>query len=276
MRLLEPFFLATPHGRRFCLHYVPVGSVRGLVVYVHPWAEEMNKSRRMAAEMSRRLALQGFAILQLDLAGCGDSEGDFSDATWPLWISDIAAAVSWLKRRYPSVPLTLWGLHLGGLLAAAYAATDRNCSRLLLWAPIANGEQYLTQFLRLRVASQMLASQQESGGTQQLMQQLREGQSVEVAGYSLPPALALPLVESRLANYLRDGLDVEWFELLANAERPVPPVVEKLVQDWRGKGSEIRLHKLQGEAFWSTQEITDVPDLWDVTLQALVGGNVVS
>ena len=89
-------------------------------------------------------------------------------------------------------------------------------------------------------------------------------------------ALALPLVESRLANYLRDGLDVEWFELLANAERPVPPVVEKLVQDWRGKGSEIRLHKLQGEAFWSTQEITDVPDLWDVTLQALVAGNVVS
>lgn len=250
--------------------------VRGLVVYVHPWAEEMNKSRRMAAEMSRRLALQGFAILQLDLAGCGDSEGDFVDATWSIWLADIAAAVAWLKQRYPSVPLTLWGLRLGGLLAAAYAASDRDCSRLLLWAPVANGEQYLTQFLRLRVASQMLAAQQEAGGTQQLIRQLRDGQHVEVAGYSVSPALALPLAEARLANYSRDGLDVEWFELLANAERPVPPVVEKLVQDWRGNGSEIRLHKLQGDAFWSTQEITDVPDLWNVTLQALAGSHVVS
>lgn len=230
----------------------------------------------MAAEMSRRLARQGFAILQLDLAGCGDSEGDFADATWPIWLSDIAAAVSWLKTRYPSVSLTLWGLRLGGLLAAAYAATDRDCSRLILWSPITNGEQYLTQFLRLRVASQMLAAQQESGGTQQLMQQLRGGQNVEVAGYSLPPALALPLAETRLGSYLRDGLNVEWFELLANAERPVPPVVAKLAQDWRGNGSEIRLHKLQGDAFWSTQEITDVPDLWNVTLQALAGSHVAS
>ena len=237
----------------------------------------MNKSRRMAAEMSRRLAQQGFAILQLDLAGCGDSEGDFADATWPIWLADIAAAVAWIKQRYPSsAPLTLWGMRLGGLLAAAYAATDRDCSRLLLWAPVANGEPYLTQFLRLRVASQMLASQQEVGGTQQLLQQLRDGQQVEVAGYSLPSPLALSLLEVRMANQLRDGLDVEWFELLGSPDRPVPPVVDKLVQDWRGKGSEIRLHKVVGDAFWSTQEVTDVPALWEATLQALVGGNVVS
>ena len=75
---------------------------------------------------------------------------------------------------------------------------------------------------------------------------------------------------------MRDGLEVEWFELLGSAERPVPAVAEKLALDWRSKGSEIRLHKVVGDAFWSTQEITDVPALWDATLQALVGGNGVS
>lgn len=45
---------------------------RGSIVYIHPFAEEMNKSRRMAALQARALTLAGFAVLQLDLIGCGD------------------------------------------------------------------------------------------------------------------------------------------------------------------------------------------------------------
>ncbi|MGL5987461.1 MAG: CocE/NonD family hydrolase, partial [Burkholderiales bacterium] len=70
--------------------------MRGIVVYAHPWAEEMNKSRRMAAEMARQMARSGFAVLQLDLAGCGDSDGDFADASWDAWLEDIDRAAAWL------------------------------------------------------------------------------------------------------------------------------------------------------------------------------------
>ena len=49
----EAFFLPSPEhpaGQRFCIYHPPQGAtVRALVVYVHPFAEEMNKSRRMAA-----------------------------------------------------------------------------------------------------------------------------------------------------------------------------------------------------------------------------------
>ena len=58
----EAFFLASDFpgtdaldgGQRFCIYHPPAlvsvnEPVRGLVLYVHPFAEEMNKSRRMAA-----------------------------------------------------------------------------------------------------------------------------------------------------------------------------------------------------------------------------------
>ena len=70
----DPLFLQVklgPLGRRFALHHRPAGPPRGLVVYVHPFAEEMNKSRRMAALQSRALAEAGFAVLQLDLMEIG-------------------------------------------------------------------------------------------------------------------------------------------------------------------------------------------------------------
>lgn len=272
---MEPFFLATDSGRRFCVFYPPAVAVRGIVVYAHPWAEEMNKSRRMAAEMARQMARSGFAVLQLDLAGCGDSDGDFADASWDAWLEDIDRAAAWLQQRYPAAPLLLWGLRVGALLAVEYAAAHHNCSRVLLWSPVLNGEQFLTQFLRLRVANQMLAGNQQEGGTQQLLQQLQAGEGVEVAGYTLAPALALPLAQRKLGAFARAGLQIEWFELLSSAERPLPPVVEKVAQDWREHQSQVNVHKLVGEAFWNTQEITVVSALWQRSLQALVSADVI-
>ena len=50
----------------------------------------------------------GFGVLQIDLFGCGDSSGDFSDARWDIWKQDIAAAREWLEERI-SAPVSLWG-----------------------------------------------------------------------------------------------------------------------------------------------------------------------
>ena len=45
---------------------VPVTATpRGAVVYVHPFAEELNKSRRMAALQARAMAAAGYAVVSL-------------------------------------------------------------------------------------------------------------------------------------------------------------------------------------------------------------------
>jgi hypothetical protein len=50
--------------RVFCIEHAPPRRVRGAVLYVPPWAEEMNKSRRMAALQSRALA----AVIEITAA----------------------------------------------------------------------------------------------------------------------------------------------------------------------------------------------------------------
>ena len=79
------FFLPATPGHRFCIYHRPAeGGAGGGIVYAHPFGEEMNKARRMAALQSRRLAAAGYAVLQIDLFGCGDSSGDFADARWAI------------------------------------------------------------------------------------------------------------------------------------------------------------------------------------------------
>ena len=95
----RPFFLRFTAGRRFCLLHAPERRAIGAVLYVHPLAEEMNKSRRMAALQARALAASGWFVLQVDLFGCGDSDGDFGDADWQRWLADVDEAFFKLCTR---------------------------------------------------------------------------------------------------------------------------------------------------------------------------------
>ena len=54
------FFLPAPDGQRFCIHHPGrAADARGALLYLHPFAEEMHKSRRMGALQSRALADAG-------------------------------------------------------------------------------------------------------------------------------------------------------------------------------------------------------------------------
>ena len=70
MAATEAFYSAFqpgPLGQRFCLwHADPAHAPGALVVHVHAFAEEMNKSRRMAALQSRALAAAGAAATQAE------------------------------------------------------------------------------------------------------------------------------------------------------------------------------------------------------------------
>src|SRR5688500_5815022 len=65
------------------------GTVRGVVLLLPPFAEEMNKSRRMCALLARGLAADGWRVVRIDLLGCGDSAGSLRDASWEQWCDDL-------------------------------------------------------------------------------------------------------------------------------------------------------------------------------------------
>jgi exosortase A-associated hydrolase 2 len=261
----ESFFLPVQDGTRYCLYHAPAGACRGALVYLHPFAEEMNKSRRMAALQARALAALGIGVLQIDLHGCGDSSGEFGDARWEGWKRDIDDARAWLGRRLGS-PTGLWGLRLGALLALDYACSaPERVDRLLLWQPISGGAAVLAQFLRLRVAAGMMQDGANNGGTKALRADLEAGKTLEIAGYELAPQLAAA-IEPLDANVLAPrGCRIDWLEVVPAAGRPLPPAANRVATSWRAQGIDFGMQLVPGEPFWTTQEIAECPALLEAT-----------
>lgn len=265
----QPLFIRAPDGgMRFAMHHAPAGSPRALVVYLHPFAEEMNKSRRMAALQSRALAGAGFAVLQIDLQGCGDSSGELVQASWQGWLADAALAVAWLRRQHGAgLPVWLWGLRAGCLLAAEAAAQIEGPCHFLFWQPPAAGKPLLQQFLRLKMAAD-LHSGKGAAVTDGLRAQLAAGQAVEVAGYLLPPAVAAGLEQAQLRPPATPAQCV-WLETSLREPAALLPASQAPLATWRQAGHDVRASAVQGPAFWQTQEIEDAPALISATLEAL-------
>ncbi len=266
----DAFFLPASSGQRFCLFHQPDAQVvrRGAVVYVHPFAEEMNKSRRMAAVQAKAMAAAGYSVLQIDLHGCGDSSGGFGDATWESWVDDVTLAGHWLQQRGDS-DLWFWGLRTGGLLACEAAARISTPSQLLLWQPVVSGKQFLQQFLRLKIASEMLGGDSK-GLMDRLREQLAQGESVEIAGYQLSSDLAAGLEKAELALPERSNR-IEWFELSGKPDGALSPSASLKIEKWKSAGSKVRGTPVYGPAFWQTAEIAECPALINASLLALSG-----
>lgn len=277
---MHPLFITPAPGAaggpRFAVLHRPPGTPRGLVVFAQPFAEEMNKSRRMAAMQARALAGQGWAVLLPDLLGCGDSTGDFGDASWTAWVDDIVHASAWLRAQARAwtedasaepPPLTLWGLRTGALLAAEAAARLGDVQQLLFWQPALSGKTVLQQFLRLQLASQLLGGD-AGGGTEALRTRLAAGDSVELAGYRLSPGLTQGLEAARLQA--PPGVrQLHWLDVSAREEATLAPGSVSTVAQWRATGCEVHAQVVTGPAFWQTTEIEDAPRLIEATLAAL-------
>lgn len=282
----EVFFLPSSFpagGQRLCVFH-PAPRPRGLILYLHPFAEEMNKSRRMAAMQARAMAKAGFAVLQIDLLGCGDSSGDFGDATWDAWLDDVALGLQHLQTRtaaqaeppgqpLPGAPVWLWGLRAGCLLAADAAKRMTQPVNFLFWQAPASGKALLQQFLRLKIAGD-LASGQSKGVMDDMRRQLANGGAVEIAGYWLGSGLASGLERGVLEPSAAAAVPtsrVEWIELSTRGEASLSPVAQKTIAQWQSGGFAVRSRVVNGPAFWQTTEIEDAPDLISATLQALAG-----
>lgn len=240
---------------------------KGAVLYIHPFAEEMNKSRRMAAKQARSLAEAGYCVLQMDLLGCGDSSGGFEEATWDIWLEDVAHACKHLQSC-SQAPITLWGMRAGCLLAAQAAAQLSEPVNFIFWQPVLAGKQHWQQFLRLKLAGE-LASGNSKGGTDEIRASLAAGKPVDIAGYSIAPGLAQGLEHANLIPPPETKPSVGWIDISNRPDATLSPAAQKRIQDWESAGCCVLPAVVQGPAFWQTTEIEDAPELLKVTLEIL-------
>jgi exosortase A-associated hydrolase 2 len=269
----EPFFLKTEYGECFCLFHPPHpdGEHRGAFIYVHPFGDEMNKSRRMAAMQARAFAAMGFGVLQIDLFGCGDSSGEFRDARWSIWKSDLSIAKKWIENRISS-PASLWGLRLGALLVLDYAKSSGSFfARIILWHPVTNGELFLNQFLRLETAKEIFTGT----GTEKTLQKnkmrdcLANGQTLAIAGYELASELAAAIDNLKADELIVTNSTIHWFENVSASNRSMTPAGTNVINKWRQSGVDPHVHLVSCLPFWATQEISECPELVSATLNVI-------
>lgn len=266
---MQALYLQADTGRRFCLFHPAEGLVaRGALLYLHPFAEEMNKSRHLVAMQARALAEAGYAVLQIDLAGCGDSAGDFADADWQSWLADVKLAYRWLRER-SNAPLTLWGLRLGCLLAVEAAAHLPEAANFLFWQPVISGKQHWQQFMRLKLAGELLAGSGKEILSESAIR-LMAGEPVEIAGYTVNAQLAQAMTQVELRPPSRPAR-LMWLEISSRQESELLPVSQKCLERWRADEFVVDARVVNGPAFWQTAEIEEVPALLEATLLSLAG-----
>ncbi len=264
---MMPQFVSGPTGQLFITLYPAKNKYLSdeWVIHVPAFAEEMNKSRKMVRDQAVALADKGVTVIVPDLFGCGDSEGEFGQADWEIWKQDIRYLVQWAVD-HGARQITLWGLRAGALLALdLYQDVTLSIHRLLLWQPVHNGEQLMTQFLRLRMAAGMMSGAVET--VAQLRERLYSGETIEVAGYDVSPALVTQLDQVNIKRFtLPAGSNIDWFEVVNQAGKPLLLASRKLIDELNVQGLEIRTATVEGEPFWAAQELVRTPLLIERTL----------
>ena len=263
--LPEPLFLDSNAGKIFALFFPAQSPLKGSILYLPPFAEEMNRCRTTAAHQARNFSRLGYATLLLDPYGTGDSQGDFNETSWTVWLDDVKNAADWLRTR-TNTDITLWGCRLGALLAANMADQHPNeFQKLLLWQPVLDGKMFLTQYLRLRVAF-LMDNGLPPETTESMRNAMRAGESVEVAGYALSPQLASDLDEKRLIEFSNlKNLNVKWFEHVAESGKPITLISKKVIATLQNKKCDVSVHTFIGPQIWQLQKRDEIPNLVDQT-----------
>ncbi|MBA4092219.1 MAG: alpha/beta hydrolase [Sphingobium sp.] len=113
-----PALFARPDGLR--LAYRRQGGVGPTIVFLPGYMSDMEGSKAVALE--RWATEQGRAMLRLDYAGCGASEGRFADGTLASWRDDVLLLLDAVTQG----PVVLVGSSMGGWLALLVALARPN------------------------------------------------------------------------------------------------------------------------------------------------------
>ncbi|MCW8890535.1 MAG: hydrolase 1, exosortase A system-associated [Sedimenticola sp.] len=273
MHNFQVFFLnCNTHRLLVTLYSNPNSSSGQWVLHFPAFADEMNKSRQLVSECSRRIAESGSTVLVCDLYGTGDSEGDFSGATWEIWLSNMRCLVRWIIDQ-GGESIAFWGLRSGCLLAvdlfqSLLPQERKRINHLLFWQPLLQGKKYLSQFLRLRVAASLYSHKKQQ--VSDLINLLYQGKEIEVAGYTLNPDLFKQLESIKLEDYLPDErVSVSWIEIAARNDSGLLASSQAIVEHWKNNRVTVLAQSVPGMSFWNALEPELLPQLIDATMESM-------
>jgi alpha/beta superfamily hydrolase len=133
--------LKGPAGRLEALLDAPEGAPQAAVVFAHPLPTHGGTMHTKAVyQATKGLVRAGRAVLRFNFRGVGASEGSFAGG--PGEQGDFAAALDYMRARYPDIPLWAAGFSFGAWVALETGASDERVTTLIGIAPPVTREGY--------------------------------------------------------------------------------------------------------------------------------------
>lgn len=183
-------WVKTTAGHALLTSRVP-DKVADTLLIVPPFAEEMNRCRRLLTGTAIALAKHNIATHIVDVPGTGDSPVPFADARWEDWVSaliDVAA--------HMACDLRVLGVRLGAVLAVEALSGQ--------WPVLAihpvDGRSQRRQLLRARL---LAGTENAEATTMAALENIwASGSALNLAGYDINPELARALDQALIPDPL--------------------------------------------------------------------------
>lgn len=257
----------TPNGGRESQMLIPSGDghIAGMlhspeetvsssaVLFCAPFGDERKSAWRVLTQMSRAVAAAGWPVLRFDYRGCGESPGEFVDATLDTRLADIASAASHLRETLGVEKICLLGLRFGATLAVRAAKDLEGAESAILLEPVLDGQQYFARMEQRKKLRQMMTQGRAEG-------QGSPRDILDLDGYAVRRETLSDLegvrIETAGATTLRRSLLVQM-----SFNEKLRPETERCREVLADGGGEVQLEKLVMPPFWSRVDIVDTQRL---------------
>jgi uncharacterized protein len=237
------------------------------LLFCDPFAEEKKCAQRVMVEAARAFCGADIGSVRFDCRGTGDSPGEFAEATPELWVQDILAAIEYMRHELHVPTLGLLGLRLGGALALQAALSGGDLDFLVLWEPVINGKQYLTQNLRRSMIKAMLTDEEkfDAGSVRQAQQ---EQDVFDFDGYPISAEMRRQIEAIDLLAAEPTAAKPTLVVNITTREQPTQPSVD--LADLLG-GTAVAVRQ---EPFWAriglieARPVVEVTEIWLAEQQA--------
>lgn len=220
-----------------------------VIIYCHPFADEMNLSYRVAVDTSRILANQGFPVFRFNLSGCGDSEGEFDEVILEDWLYDIECAVECIKGMLETDKYGLWGLRLGADLALLYEMKFKAASFLILWQPVISFSTYIQKFLRRKAIFQLVGNKSDNASLTEILSSLKKEKIINVMGYPFSHRLHQSFMAIDSSHMCYKPLCQTLLISISKMENPIPQI-EKYYNKLKSSNVKINFNHVVTDTFW--------------------------
>jgi len=210
--------MPTKNGKCFVLEYIPAPefSNKQSVLFIPPFAEENNNSRKMHSAIARNLANEGFSVFMIDLFGTGDSEGQFVEADWDDWLENIRQLFkNYLDNKFTK--LNILATRLGALmLVDLFGNESLDIDKWLLLQPVLKGKTFTKQLMRTKIAA--MAFKGEKCTQNDLQKNLVHQGLIEISGYQISQTMLDKIESKSISDTLLDSKNVITIDTKPKAE----------------------------------------------------------